>query len=506
MRMRAEEQCKLALTDRDCEARYDIQKVWYPNRVHKIDNHEGPIDCLGDESFYAPSRLGTAKVAPARIGAGEISSLTLIYRCGKRNLMPGDCLRFYMRGQAPLGCEFQMVDSRLPGWFTVDGPVGCVLRPVVFGFSVEKGQLQEGDEVRIQVSATEGFPFTTIAGRYEFKAVFHFGDDAPEQRLPSPVVVEVLPGKPYRLEATRSCTVRRGEPVGLHITVRDQYDNRVPLYEDIVVWQKDREWRLPMVKGMADLCPAQGLDAGPARAELPAYGLQTWANPCVVSDDYQLYVGDLHVHDFLSEAHQYTDQVYDWAIEDRNMDFVSVSIQTHGWIDNQKWAIEKYHSERYLREGEFVTLLANEWQHTAFGDKVIHHLGNDQPFLCADDERYNTAAKLYDAVRDADAVVISHHCAYPSGSWCSSTNFECVDTDVERLTELWSMHGSSEGFVPGEKPLRGMDPENTVMAALRRGLRLGFVAGAIPIAADPAGLLKSRWIIGAARLVSGRRN
>ena len=48
MRMRAEEQCKLALTDRDSEARYDIQKVWYPNRVHKIDNHEGPIDCLGD--------------------------------------------------------------------------------------------------------------------------------------------------------------------------------------------------------------------------------------------------------------------------------------------------------------------------------------------------------------------------------------------------------------------------------------------------------------------------
>lgn len=110
--------------------------------------------------------------------------------------------------------------------------------------------------------------------------------------------------------------------------------------------------------------------------------------------------------------------------------------------------------------------------------------------MCVDDSRYNTAAKLYDAVRDADAVIISHHCAYPAGSWCGSTNFSCVDTQVERLTELWSMHGSSEGFVPGEKPLRRMDPENTVMAALRRGLRLGFVAGSDTHSGRPGGSAK----------------
>lgn len=121
---------------------------------------------------------------------------------------------------------------------------------------------------------------------------------------------------------------------------------------------------------------------------------------------------------------------------------------------------------------------------------MIHHLGNDQPFLCVDDLRYNTAAKLYDAVRNSDAVVISHHCSYPAGSWCGSTNFSCVDTSVERLTELWSMHGSSEGFVLGEKPLSRMDQENTVMAALRKGLRLGFVAGSDTHSGRPGGSAK----------------
>ena len=298
-------------------------------------------------------------------------------------------------------------------------------------------------------------------------------------------MVEVLPDNPYRLEVTRPCTVRRGEESRVHVTVRDRYDNRVPHSGVVYLTQGDEERMIPMVSGMADGCMPDG--AAPVEARLPELLLEGEANPSRESEEYQLYVGDLHVHDFLSEAHQYSDRVYDWAIEDRNLDFVSVSVQTHGWIDNQKWTIEKYHCERYLREGRFVTLLANEWQHTEFGDKIIHHLGGDQPFLCVDDPRYNTPAKLYDTVRGLDAVIISHHTAYPLGSWCAGTNFPCVDTSVERLAELWSMHGSSEGFVEGDRPLKGMDPANSVMAALRSGLRLGFVAGSDTHSGRPGG-------------------
>lgn len=490
MMMSAEEQRKLENLDRDSESRYDVEKLWYPDRIHKIDNFEGPVDFLGDESFYAPSLLGRAEVSPGKIVAGQTSPLTLQYYCGKRSLTAGDRVRFYMRGQSPLGCTYQLDDPGEKGWFTVTGPEHCTIRPVVFGFVVESGALQEGDCVTIRVNDPIGFKFTPISGRYEFKTVFHFADADREQRLASAVVVEVLPDAAVRLEATRSCTVRAGMPNRLHITLRDRFDNRVPFAGILTVSCGGCEASVPMTNGLADYELDAESACQPVEVRFPAFGLSTTANPCITAEENQLYVGDLHVHDFLSEAHQYTDRVYDWALEDRNMDFVSVSIQTHGWIDNQKWAIEKYHSERYLQEGRFVTLLANEWQHTAFGDKVIHHLGNDQPFLCVDDSRYNTAAKLYDAVRDSDAVIISHHCSYPAGSWCGSTNFPCVDTQVERLTELWSMHGSSEGFVPGEKPLSRMDQENTVMAALRMGLRLGFVAGSDTHSGRPGGSAK----------------
>lgn len=161
------------------------------------------------------------------------------------------------------------------------------------------------------------------------------------------------------------------------------------------------------------------------------------------TDHAQFYVGDLHCHDFLSQAEGYPDDVYRWALKDRALDFVSVVPQVHGWLDNETWTVCKYMNERFLDEGRFVTLLGFEWQHSGYGDKVVHYLGGDQPYLPKDDKRYNSPRGLYRAPRRSDALVIGHHPSYPAGSWCSSTDFDVVDDAVERLVELWSMHGSS---------------------------------------------------------------
>ena len=221
-----------------------------------------------------------------------------------------------------------------------------------------------------------------------------------------------------------------------------------------------------------------------------APGLTAESNPSVPMDGPQVFVGDLHCHDFLSEAEGYTDQVYRWAMEDRRLDFLSVVPQSHGWHDNQTWTVVKYMNERFLDEGRFVPFLGFEWQHTGYGDKVVHYLGGDQPYLPRDDERYGSPAGLYQALRGSDALVIGHHPAYPAGAWCSSTDFDAVETDVERLVELWSMHGSSEGYDSADRPLRECDPERTAAAALKRGLRLGFTGGSDSHSARPGGSVK----------------
>ncbi|GAG24198.1 unnamed protein product, partial [marine sediment metagenome] len=58
------------------------------------------------------------------------------------------------------------------------------------------------------------------------------------------------------------------------------------------------------------------------------------------------------------------------------------------------------------------------------------------------------------------------------------------------LVELWSMHGSSEGFDSSDRPLSRFDPDRTVMAALAKGLRFGFVAGSDTHSARPGGSAK----------------
>lgn len=456
------------------------RRKWLPDRPHKEYPGGGDVDAFGDESLYKPSLLGSARVEPSEVQAGAISPLKLTYTAGPAGLPKGTSVAFGMRGQSPIG--------KCPGEFVIKGPEGCILKPDRRGFIIEKGSLTEGQEVSL---SWEPFEWTPLAGRREFKVVFSYTDDRPEQRLPEPVIVNILPLEAERLELTLPSTYKPGDTLRCTVTARDRFDNRVPIDETVSVSAEGSVRSLPLISGIG-CCSVETSSDGPVRARavsdpLPA---EFASNLSVPSDDYHLYIGDFHAHDFLSEAEGYTDEVYRWAIEDRRLDFVSIVPQSHGWHDNETWTIVKYMNERFHKSGEFVTFLGFEWQHTGYGDKVIHFLGGDQPYLPVDDPRYSSPAKLYNALRDSDAFVISHHTAYPPGSWCPATDFDAIDNDIERVVEIWSMHGSSEGYNDSDRPLQNHDSNHTAMAALRKGLRLGFVAGSDTHSARPGGSAK----------------
>jgi len=333
---------------------------------------------------------------------------------------------------------------------------------------------------------------TTPAKSAKIRVVFDFAPEEWQQRLPEPLVLRVLPLAPDRLDTVVSPTRLPHQPINCSVALRDAFDNRIPVdNREIFLTCGDVTKSVHLANGRAtaELTPA---DASVACVEAmdPISKMSAVSNPSVTMEDLTLFVGDLHCHDFLSEAEQYPDELYRWAREDRAFDFVSVVPQTHGWLDNETWTIAKYMAERHLDEGRFVTFLGFEWQHTGYADKTVHFLGGDQPYLPVDSPSWCSAAHLHEALRAADALVISHHSSYPPGSWCSHTDFTTVDDDVERLVELWSMHGSSEGYNPDDRPLPGRDPDSTAMAALRRGLRLGFVAGSDTHSGRPGGSAK----------------
>lgn len=465
--------------DSDRIERYAPRHKWLPDREHRGFSCDGDVDAFGDESLYRPSRLGSASAEPREVEAGTHSPLILTFTAGPAGIPEGATVTFAMRGQSPLGV--------LPD-FPLPGSGACVLEAKHHGFVVKKGRLAEGDSVTLTWAA---FPWTPLAGRREYKVIINYSSGEPEQRFPEPVVIRVRPRALSRLDAAVPCTHRGGHEIDVRVTARDEYDNRVLHSGGVRLATPHGEQTLTLVDGMGT-CRVRPASDGATRVSVKSdSGEQSCeSNPSVPTDGQQLFVGDLHCHDFLSESEGYTDDVYRWAIEDRRLDFVSVVPVSHGWHDNETWTVAKYMNERFLDEGKFVTLLGFEWQHTGYGDKVVHYLGGDQPYLPMDDKRYGSAAGLYEALRGSDALVISHHPCYPRGSWCSSTDFDAVETDVERLVELWSMHGSSEGYDPADRPFSKFDPDRLVMPALKRGVRLGFTAGSDTHSGRPGGSAK----------------
>lgn len=476
------------------------RRVWHPHRPRRMKPAGGgTTDALGEESLYSGSQWGRAGIDASHVQAGEDRAFTLWYRTGVESLGAGTVVRFCMRGQRSFGDAPPGPRSERTGFVEVTGPAGVELTPLNLGFRVKSGRLEEDDVVQVAVGGKRGFRWTELAGRREFKVTIDTHPDEPQRRLPEPVVVYVSPRQPVRLELLLPGTIRAGSELRATVSARDRFDNRAPLTGEVTIETGEKTQAALLVDGRATLSlPSSSAPLVRARASHPEIPPETESNPCLCEAapmlaqgapyaGRQLYFGDLHCHDFLSEAEGYPDQVYTWARDEKRLDFVSVSVQSHGYHENDKWVLVKHCNERFLDEGRFVTFLAFEWQHSHYGDKVVHYLGGDQPYLPVDEGRYNTPAKLYEALRGSDALVISHHPAYPLDRHVPGTDWTAVETDVDRLAELWSMHGSSEGYDPADRPLSETDSNNTVLAALRAGVRVGLVAGSDSHSGRPGG-------------------
>lgn len=500
----------------DYAARTVPLRRWFPQRpVGESTGNTG--DARGDESLYPPSSLGFASVTPGEVAAGENRPFTLTYRAGSHPLERGSSVKFWMAGQGSLGDAPQVQDPDRAGYLEYEAPSGVrlsplcdkvrvlsieegenpdrppeptdlIVGPITIGFRVEEGRLRAGDSVTIHVGRTGGFRWKRLTGRKEFKVIIDLGHGEPRMRLPEPVRVHIRPLAPQSLEVSLPGSFRPGEALRGSIRVRDEYDNRVPYTGTALLRSGKREWAAHLVNGIGEFAVPAGADVPISlSAVCEELGITGDSNVAVPSDGRQLYFGDMHTHDFQSTAEGFPADCYQWARDEKRLDFQSLPVQVHRWLDNEKWVIAKHMNEYFLDEGRFVTFLAFEWQHSSYGDKVIHYLGGDMPYLPVDDPRYADPKRLYEALRGTDAFIISHHPGYDLDLHVPGTRWDTVDTDVDRALEIWSMHGSSEGFDPADRPM--IPPKRTagVYEGLRRGLRMGLVAGSDTHTARPGG-------------------
>ncbi|MFW6414149.1 MAG: DUF3604 domain-containing protein [Verrucomicrobiota bacterium] len=220
----------------------------------------------------------------------------------------------------------------------------------------------------------------------------------------------------------------------------------------------------------------------------------TESNPLFVeaSGEYLPYFGYLHTHsDISNDGRENIDFGYQEAIYNAGLDFAAVS--DHFWADKPSWQWEQVLEAacKHNREGQFVTFPGYEWSSQDFGDRNVYfkNVGPQCPVGVLE----NTPAEIFAHLRGEEALVIPHSPAYELRA--RGIYWDYHDPDFERLVEIFSSHGSSETVHDNPYPLKNttMYPAveyNTVQAAIKRGVKIGFIAGGDnhrrPLPEDPA--------------------
>jgi hypothetical protein len=154
-----------------------------------------------------------------------------------------------------------------------------------------------------------------------------------------------------------------------------------------------------------------------------------------------VFWGELHGHTDFAEGQGSPDAFFRYAREDSRLDFATLS-EHDFWTDDAEWAAMKELSRRSTEDGRLIAFLGYEW--TATPDRGGHH---NVFFRTPDRDRVpiqiaNRLPMLYDGLRRGnkpdDLLVIPH--AHSAGDWRQS------DSDLERLAEIYSSHGTFEWY------------------------------------------------------------
>ena len=176
--------------------------------------------------------------------------------------------------------------------------------------------------------------------------------------------------------------------------------------------------------------------------------------------------GETHGHTAFAEGQGSPSAFFTYATEDARLDFATLS-EHDIWLDDAEWRELQRLTRESSAPGEFVGILGYEW--TAFPNRGGHH----NVFFRDPRKRARRRADRATASRISTAVSTSatgpSRCwSFPTPTWPATGTQS--DAELERLVELYSVHGSFEWYAN---------------KYLQNGFQVGFVAAADDHLAKP---------------------
>lgn len=518
--------------------------------------HYNEIQIMRNGMEQVKDTNGSVTVFPKEVTAGEQKTFYITYTVGRDTvyiggilrftipfgftkpqiampIMPGYCTAATTRENAAV--QTMMVEN---DWWN-RGPDRTKLENVSehvgthMWVKVSGHALTEGDQVILTYGDTAYTPQAAAAVCKTAGPVqFDVATDA-QGRLEAdysgfyltsdPPTVMVLPKEAVALEVIAPSDVTVGQPFELTVFAVDEFHNPVTTHTGIIECREKDEAIRPI------LCSSvfQPEDCGVKkltvcleqehifyiRAANDGGTLSGVSNPVVSHKEepkIKHFWGDMHGHTGIQWGRGSGRSYYEFAKEVACVDFCSLTDPDAGrytnnnetarkslscYMSDEQWREIQEINKEFYREGSFVPILGYEYHNDApdpefGGDRNVYYESYDEPIRRCVDEGSFCPAQLWQQLKEQKvrALTIPHHTAKKVmlGSW------EIHDEEIQRLVEIYSCWGSSEGE-GCERPIIGgsLYDTHSVQYALNKGYRLGFVTGSDTHAGMPG---YSHWV------------
>ncbi len=465
---------------------------------------------------------GTATVESLRgpAVAGQPGAWRFVYRAGPLGVAAGGAV--YLQVSPFWGwSEPQTEREQAPGYTTVaTGAYGVELEAFVvdrhlLAVFIGRRALLHGETIEIVYGA--GPPGAVADSYAEPESTFWIAVDGDGDGVRGLIVdspsVEVLPGPPARLLLHLPSTAKPGQTVELVAAVVDRVGNGfVPAVGALELELPDgmtvtdgpsgagvdspairigpedegrQVVRLRLDTGIASVVRLRGRliheegDAGRA--------LEAESNPLVVSEGgRRILWADLQNHSGLSDGSGTPARLLRYAREVAGLEVAAVTDHDHWgmrFMDREPaiWQSTLDAARRAYEPDRFVGLAGYEWtnwvhghRHVLFFDDVPPADGGMDLLLSAVDERFDDPWELWTGLERSALRVLTfaHHSA---GDPIAVDWSFAPPSGLEPVTEVVSVHGTSEAADAPGPVIRGALAGNSVRDALDHGYRLGFV-------------------------------
>ncbi len=376
-------------------------------------------------------------------------------------------------------------------WLDLLGPQVSLNSHVVEASFVEKGLLA-GEILTFYFGRNErGYRLSRRS--YETYPVWAIVDATGEGQWQAAgkAVVEIEPAAPARFMCTLPSITYVNEEVPLHIQAFDGEFNAI---DDATLPQLISTVGLDL---NLDAGTVHFMAAGEARlGKGDDSPLIIESNPSLVTEappENRIFWGDIHGHCNVCDGGlRSPEEYFTWGRDAMALDFCALTPHDFGIAlsdPETQWSRLQATANEFNSPGSFVTFIGWEASHIGLpsgqpvGHKNIIFRENQAPFVNGSNYGthrvhvdYYSYPELIEYLQHLDCLVIPHHALNPVLPGGLGTNWNEFWPERERLVEIYSLWGASEGMDTPGRAAEAVEG-TSVLAALMRGYRLGFIAG-----------------------------